>query len=198
MTAGLKFILSAGGLAALAGGWLAIYADFAPQLPVFGIEQAAAYTGQPPAIPAVALLVEAPAVSAPPEEQKQTLRLHSVEGIKLNDSIMELIRKKGQPLAVHSDDRLSDLEVYDYGLMDVAFRGGDLLYVEVGAEAKTVDIDGTPLTLESDALRQTLGEPDFAAEDGWGYKRGFGAIKFYTDPATGQIQSVHYFDAVGI
>ncbi|MNN94433.1 hypothetical protein D3C81_2130520 [compost metagenome] len=80
----------------------------------------------------------------------------------------------------------------------MAFRGGELLYVEVGAEAGTVNIDGTQVSFEPEALRHTLGEPDFAAEDGWGYKRGFGAIKFYTDPATGQIRSVHFFDAVGI
>ncbi|RAV02313.1 hypothetical protein [Paenibacillus sp. YN15] len=197
MTAGLKYMLSAGGLAALAGGWIAVYADFLPPLPALRVEQAAVFAGQPPGIPAFALPEEAPAEVAP-EEKRETLRLSSVEGIKLDDSIMELIRKKGQPVAIRSDPRLSDLEVYDYGAMDVAFRGGDLLYVEVGAEAEAVQIDGIPHSFDPEALRETLGEPDFAAEDGWGYKRGFGAIKFYTDPATGQIRSVHYFDAVGI
>ncbi|MFM9326854.1 hypothetical protein [Paenibacillus mesotrionivorans] len=195
MTAGLKFILSAGGLAALAGGWIAIYADILPPLPELQTEQAAVYAAPPQAFPALTVVNEPP-LEAP--QKKEPLRLASVEGIRLGDSMMELIRKKGQPLAIHSDTRLSDLEVYDYGAVDVAFRGGDLLYVEVSAEAATVSIDGIPHSFETEVLRETLGEPDFEAEDGWGYKRGFGAVKFYTDPATGQIQSVHYFDAVGI
>ncbi len=189
-------MLSAGGLAALAGGWIAIYADILPPLPEIRTEQAAVYAAAPQVFPAIAVANEAP--PTPPEQKKEPLRLASVEGIGLGDSMMELIRKKGQPLAIHSDSRLSDLEVYDYGAIDVAFRGGDLLYVEVSAEAATVNIDGIPHSFETGALKEALGEPDFDAEDGWGYKRGFGAVKFYTDPATGQIQSVHFFDAVGI
>lgn len=180
----------------MAGGWFGIHADFRPVSDI-RMEQTSAFIGQPPAVPAVAVLDEAPAVPAEPDKDT-TLRLRSVEGIALNDSIMELIGKKGKPLAIHSDPRLNDLEVYDYGSMDVAFRDGDLLYVEVDAEARTVHVDGVPLLFEPQVLRDTLGEPDFAAEDGWGYKRGFGAIKFYTDMATGQILSVHFFDAAGI
>lgn len=198
MTAGLKLMLSAGGLAALAGGWLAIYTDIVPSLPVLRTEQAAAYTAPLPVNPVVAAVYEPSASPAAVPEKKEPLRLASVEGIRLGDSMMELIRKKGKPLAIHSDTRLKDLEVYDYGVLDVAFRGGDLLYVEVSAEAATVNIDGIPHSFEPEALRAALGEPDFAAEDGWGYKRGFGAVKFYTDPGTGQIQYVHFFDAVGI
>lgn len=198
MTAGLKFMLSAGGLAALAGGWIAIYADILPPLPELRTEQITAYAVQPPAVPAVAIGNELSDESAAPEKKRVSLRLNSVEGVRLGDSMVELIRKKGQPLAIHSDPRLSDLEVYDYGALEVAFRSGDLLYVEVSAEAAAVNIDGIPLSFDPEALRDALGEPDFAAEDGWGYKRGFGAVKFYQDPDTGRILSIHFFDAVGI
>jgi hypothetical protein len=199
MMAGLKLLLSAGGLMALAGGWAAF--EEWPEEP--RTVQVAGLVEQQSAASAIA----APVWLSPAGEQggsveqdgiNPPVRLESLEGIALTDAPWDVIEKKGKPAETRGDSRLDDMEIYDYGDWEVAFREGDILYVAVEAAAEQMLLDGVSYPLQLKTLRESLGEPNHLAEDGWVYTKPQGAIKLYVEPATGDLLSVHYFHATGL
>ncbi|MDF2926106.1 MAG: hypothetical protein K0R57_5020 [Paenibacillaceae bacterium] len=216
MTAGLKVMVTTGSLVALTGGWL-LFQEFTtptqPAEPVgllfnpaaislisFAEDNAAA------ALPVSRLTtlqpadarIDAPASPPEPAFTAEDQTFGSVEGVTLLDNKKSVIEKKGAPVTKRADSRILDMEIFDYGEWEIAFRDKDILYVAVEAEAQEIEIDGVRHSLNKEALNDSLGEPDFLAEDGWVYIRKQGAIKLYFDQDSGDLSSIHYFHSTGI
>lgn len=220
MPVGVKELATAGSLAALAGGWLWISGLLAyPVTDLAIVKSVSPVASGHPAIwiqedqvplPKENLAVELSSVTVPEgsaildiEEEAvpaaaAVLQLASVEGVSLTDSKEELVSGKGNPVTKQGDDRIPDMEIYDYGHWEVAFRDNHILYVAVGAEASAIELDGVVYPFGYDQLKGVLGEPDFTAEDGVVYIRQGGALKLYLNPETGELLNAHYFHATGI
>lgn len=67
-------------------------------------------------------------------------------------------------------------------------------YVHVGAAAGKMQINGSWIPLSKYQVADALGQPQFRAEDGDVYLRGHHAVKVYTDPETGRLAGVDFFD----
>jgi hypothetical protein len=124
---------------------------------------------------------------------KKNFYLEKVNGISLNDDVKAVIDKLGQPLSKGTDPFFAELVVYAYPEMNIGFSDGIVNYVEVLVAAGTVNIDGIPIPIEQEGLKNALGEPDFVAEDGIVFQRNAALVKLFTDIETHEVTSLHYY-----
>lgn len=126
------------------------------------------------------------------------LLLENVNGITLTDDMKTVIKKKGQPLSKVKDPFLSEMEVYAYPQMNIAFSDGIVSYVEILVAAGTANIDGIPIEISEKGLKNILGEPDFVASDGLVFQRNQSYIKLFTDMDTHEVTAIHYYHHANI
>ncbi|QJD84364.1 hypothetical protein [Cohnella herbarum] len=137
----------------------------------------------------------APAAAAPvtavyPQPASQQLIL---DGIELGAKGAEVKEAWGNPSKIVSDEWSSDCEIWSYkGGKNVGMCDDNVSYVQVMADAKKANLNGTDIAMVNKDLRQALGKPEFKAEDGWGIVRGSDAIKVFVDEK-GKLVSVDLF-----
>ncbi|MDO3681571.1 hypothetical protein [Paenibacillus ehimensis] len=119
--------------------------------------------------------------------------LERVNGIAVTDDLKTLYEMKGRPNAEETDPLFKDERILVYDDCRIGLYDQFVQYVMVPVQAGTIEIDGKKLEMNADALRQTLGTPDWVGEDGIVYKRGQRALKLFLDEDTGKLLSVHYF-----
>jgi len=117
----------------------------------------------------------------------------TVNDISLWDRKEDLINKKGESLQVNEIPILGCTE-YVYDEMTVGICDDLVSYVHVDAIVGTFRVNRIDISISEKGIVDTLGVPQFYAEDGEVYIRGEQAIKVYKDSLTGTIQGVDFFD----
>ncbi|WP_052676002.1 hypothetical protein [Paenibacillus sp. IHBB 10380] len=116
-----------------------------------------------------------------------------MNGISLWDEEEDVISKKGEPLEVTYISML-DCDEYRYADSTIGICHGIVDYVHINSSAGMMEVNGQVIELSHNRIREALGEPQFNAEDGYGYSRGTSAIKVYKDPISETIEGVDFFD----
>lgn len=132
-----------------------------------------------------------PALWLAPVERLETF--DTLGGISLEDDMERVLSKKGEPDTIEKDQYTGYTELH-YGRLTVGIYEDLVYYVHMDPPIKQVMLNGIAVPLEETGLAKYVGEPDFIAEDGDVYIRGFAALKVYKDPSTGQITGVDLFD----
>ncbi|WP_019637572.1 hypothetical protein [Paenibacillus fonticola] len=120
---------------------------------------------------------------------------HSMGDVTLYDNRESVVRKKGKPLSVNKDT-YSGYTEYQYEDIAVGLYEDLVYYVHVGSSPTKIKVNGKWMTLQKQSLLKAFGEPDFEAEDGDVYIRGYAAIKIYRDPENGSVIGVDLFDTI--
>lgn len=121
-------------------------------------------------------------------------RFDTMNDISLNDTKKDVLTKKGKPLKV-TQDRLTDCNEYHYKDAVIGVCEGIVDYVHIAAVSGKMQVNGAWIPLKQAELEHTLGKPQFVAEDGKVYIRGYHAIKVYTHPDTGALVGVDFFNS---
>ncbi|OZB90465.1 hypothetical protein [Paenibacillus sp. XY044] len=117
----------------------------------------------------------------------------TMNGVSLNDTKQDVIAHKGKPLTV-TPDPFTGCSAYVYQDAAVVLCDGIVDYVHVGSAAGKIQINGSWIPLSKFQVAHALGQPQFQAEDGDVYIRGHHAVKVYTNPETGGLAGVDFFD----
>lgn len=117
----------------------------------------------------------------------------TVNDISLWDRKENLFNKKGEALQVN-EIPITGCTEYVYDEMTVGICDDLVSYVHIDASFGTFRVNGIDITISEKGMTDTLGVPQFYAEDGEVYIRGEQAIKVYKDSLTGTIQGVDFFD----
>ncbi|NJJ42265.1 hypothetical protein [Paenibacillus apii] len=129
-------------------------------------------------------------------ENKFIRSFESLAGVSLYSSEEELTARKGQPLSIVPDPWQDSLE-YRYADMSAGVSDGVVVYVHVSPQQARdygLRLNGIRIDPVNDTLQETLGSPDFVAEDGDVYMRGSTALKIYRSQKTGQWDGIDLFD----
>lgn len=108
-----------------------------------------------------------------------------VAGVSLYDTQETIVMKLGQPEKIEQDEIWSELNIYSYPSVRVAFYGEQVQYVDVPA-AEYITINDTPVPMTEEGLKACLGQPDFTAEDGIVFVREEAVLKLFIDESTRQ------------
>jgi hypothetical protein len=143
-------------------------------------------------------------VTAPANNQQKAavataqagVRLHAVQrvnGISVLDDLKTVYEIKGQPLDTeqspdNKQERVLQYEDCTIGMFDQFVR-----YVSVPASFGEVELDGQRVRTSLEELKQVLGEPHTATEDGWVYRYGQSALKLMRGENSDQLSYIHYF-----
>jgi hypothetical protein len=111
--------------------------------------------------------------------------LNSVGGVSLYDTPESVISKLGEPDKIEQDEIWSELEIYYYPSVRVAFYSEQVHYVDVPA-AEQIIINDKSVPMTEDGLKACLGQPDFIAEDGIVFQRSEAVLKLFFDESTGE------------
>ncbi|MCR2806551.1 hypothetical protein [Paenibacillus soyae] len=114
---------------------------------------------------------------------ERVLLLKSVGGISLYDTPESVVAKLGDPERIAQDELLSELKLYHYPSLTVAFYGEYVQYVDVPA-GEMIVIDGKDIPMTEAGLTAYLGSPDYIAEDGIVFQRGEALLKLFIDSDT--------------
>ncbi|AZH31142.1 MULTISPECIES: hypothetical protein [Paenibacillus] len=117
----------------------------------------------------------------------------TLNGISLDDTRTDVLKKLGKPLRVKKDMLLLSTE-YQYPDVVVGMRDDVVSYVHVDPAAGRIKVNDKWLPLQRKTLDQALGGSQFTAEDGEVYVRGQRAIKVFTDKTSDKPKYVEFFD----
>ncbi|MFD1775224.1 hypothetical protein [Paenibacillus rhizophilus] len=129
-------------------------------------------------------------------ENKFIRSFESLAGVSLYSSEEELAELKGEPLEVVPDPWQNSLE-YRYADMSAGISDGVVVYVHVSPQQARnygLRLNAVKIDPVHDTLQETLGSPDFVAEDGDVYMRGSTALKIYRSEETGEWDGIDLFD----
>lgn len=135
-----------------------------------------------------------PTVSNAVYEEDHNYTYSTLNGVSLEDTKADVIRKLGKPAQIAED--VSGYTEYRYDHVTVGMRDGLIYYISVPVQAGSIELDGQRIALNKQEITRALGEPQFTAEDGQGYNNEFYAFKVFTDPKTGDIVSADIFDTL--
>ncbi|MWV47325.1 hypothetical protein GRF59_27395 [Paenibacillus sp. HJL G12] len=121
-------------------------------------------------------------------------RFDTMNGISLNDTKKDVLAKKGKPLQV-TQDRLTGCHEYHYKDAVIGVCEDVVDYVHIAADSGKMQVNGAWVPLKKADLERTFGKPQFVAEDGNVFIRGYHAIKVYTNSDTGALEGVDFFDS---
>ncbi|WP_058301386.1 hypothetical protein [Gorillibacterium timonense] len=134
--------------------------------------------------------------SAAPDSGQQpdaAIALRDVNGITLSDDREAVVAKLGVPEDIIQDPLNKDLEIYRYAQMEVSFSGDHVYDVSVSADSGSLTLDGVKLQIAPASIRDKLGDPDYVAEDGLVYQRGYYLLKVYLNVEQGRIDVIRYY-----
>ncbi|MET3209150.1 UNVERIFIED_CONTAM: hypothetical protein ABIC26_002091 [Paenibacillus sp. PvR008] len=133
------------------------------------------------------------AVQTIPAKNAVPADFHTLNGISLDDTRMDVLKKRGKPLRVKKDMLLLSTE-YQYPDVVVGLRDDMVSYVHVDPAAGRIKVNDEWLPLKRQTLDKALGGSQFTAEDGEVYVRGQRAIKVFMDESSDQPKYVEFFD----
>ncbi|MBP1153898.1 MULTISPECIES: hypothetical protein [unclassified Paenibacillus] len=125
-------------------------------------------------------------------------KLERANGIAVTDDLNTLYEIKGKPLSIEQDPLFKHERILVYEDCKVGLYEQFIQYVVILPETGTFELDGKTLPMQTDQLREALGQPDWVAEDGLVYRSGNNVLKLFIQPGTGELTSVHYFHAMSI
>ncbi|WP_172257313.1 hypothetical protein [Saccharibacillus deserti] len=120
----------------------------------------------------------------------------SLNGLTLQDRIEKANRLHGEP-----SERVPAYmagEEYRYAAVHVGVYEEWIYYVSVPASEGSFTLNGHVLPMDAADIRERLGEPDFSADDGFGYEHDGQAIKVFVDPVSGLVRSIDLFDTSSV
>ncbi|WP_211749970.1 hypothetical protein [Paenibacillus sp. Marseille-Q4541] len=116
----------------------------------------------------------------------------TVNDISLQDTKSDLLNKKGVPQQTREDWLLGSKE-YVYDDVVVGITDGLVSYIQVKKDAPYLKVNDVYMELTPSSIKQTLGKPDYVAEDGDVYKKGHQAVKVYLNEDQ-SLKQVEFFD----
>ncbi|ASR45956.1 hypothetical protein [Paenibacillus kribbensis] len=133
------------------------------------------------------------AVQTFPDHHAVPADFHTLNGVSLEDTRADVLKKLGKPLRIKKDLLQLSTE-YQYPDVIVGMRGDVVSYVHVDPAAGRIQVNDEWLPLKRQTLDQALGGSQFTAEDGEVYVRGQRAIKVFTDETSDKPKYVEFFD----
>jgi hypothetical protein len=121
------------------------------------------------------------------------IELRSVNGISLTDDAPGVLAVAGKPERISQDPLVKDLNIFEYGKMQIGVQDGMVSFLSVSGDADAIVLDNTRLPVTLEAIKKAMGEPDFIAEDGLVFRRSERLLKVFIDPDTGAVKSVDYY-----
>ncbi|GAB6992418.1 hypothetical protein [Paenibacillus pini] len=118
----------------------------------------------------------------------------TMNGISLYDRKQDVLTKRGKPIQIKPDP-ITGCSEYQYKDATVGVCDGMVNYIHVPLSSQKMQVNGAWIQLQQDKIINTLGKPQYIAEDGQVFIRGDRAIKVYSDPDTGALQGVDFFDS---
>lgn len=118
--------------------------------------------------------------------------LTSVGGVTLYDTPESVVLKLGEPDKIEQDEIWSELTIYNYPSVRVAFYSGQVQYVDVPA-AEHIRINDKDVPMTEEGLKACLGQPDFLAEDGIVFQRAEALLKLFLDESTREPLYVSFY-----
>ncbi|WP_212939857.1 hypothetical protein [Paenibacillus antibioticophila] len=131
-----------------------------------------------------------PVPAASPDMQLETFS--TFEGISLADGLEDVTAKLGEADSAVRDPYTGFTE-YRYGNLVVGMYEESIYYISRDKRPDEIVLNGIAIPLKEFWLRYYLGEPDFIAEDGDVYIRGYSALKLFRDDS-GSIIAADLFD----
>ncbi|NGZ77871.1 hypothetical protein [Saccharibacillus alkalitolerans] len=159
--------------------------DYAPSYAASAPDTTAVYRAAYQAQP------QTPTAAYPASSGYETLN-----GLTLQDRIEKVGRLYGEP-----SERVPAYmagEEYRYGGLNVGTYEKWIYYISVPSSAESFNLNGHELPMDGQRIREVLGEPDFTADDGFGYEHDGQALKVFVDPSTGSVRSVDLFDSTSV
>ncbi|GGO07730.1 hypothetical protein [Saccharibacillus kuerlensis] len=120
----------------------------------------------------------------------------TLNGLTLQSRIEDANKLYGEPFERVPAYMAGEEHRYD-GLSVGAYEDW-IYYVSVPAEAGVFNLNGHELPMEIREIRARLGEPDFTADDGFGYEHQGQALKIFVDSSSGKVRSVELFDSTSV
>ncbi|WP_440112679.1 hypothetical protein [Paenibacillus sp. QZ-Y1] len=158
------------------------------------------FSVQPAAIPAAhdmqwTVIEEEKPVILAVDRSEPVQHFRTLNGISLDDSVDDILAKKGQPIHKEEDPYLGCPE-YEFNDVKVGLceDTGVINYVHIDATQDHVQINGERMDMDIESIRDALGKPYFVAEDGEVYLRGTQALKVYMKQGSRHIEGIDLFD----
>ncbi|MDO3412782.1 hypothetical protein QWJ34_23645 [Saccharibacillus sp. CPCC 101409] len=119
--------------------------------------------------------------------------VEKLNGLSLDDRLDDVKALYGEP----NDTAPAYMsgEEYRFDKANVGAYEGWVYYISVPGSAQAFDLNGRSIRMDKLAILAALGQPDFSAEDGFGYEHDGQALKFFIDPSSGDVRSVELFDS---
>lgn len=160
------------------------------------------FSVQPAAVPAAhdmqwtAMEEKASEVTLAVDRSETFQHFRTLNGISLDDTMNDMLDKKGQPAHKQEDPYLGCPE---YHFRDVKVGlcedTGVINYVHIDASESHIRLNGESIKLDIESIHLALGEPYYVAEDGEVFLRGDQALKVYMKSGSRQIEGIDLFDA---
>ncbi|WP_145325807.1 hypothetical protein [Paenibacillus xylanexedens] len=158
------------------------------------------FSVQPAAVPAAhemqwtAMEEKASEVTLAVDRSETFQHFRTLNGISLNDTMNDLLAKKGQPGHKQEDPYLGCPEYHFHDVKVGLCEDTDIIqYVHIDASENHFMLNGEKIELNIEAIHQALGKPYYVAEDGEVFLRGDQALKVYMKSGSSQINGIDLF-----
>ncbi|NMI05932.1 hypothetical protein HF638_18295 [Paenibacillus sp. SZ31] len=159
------------------------------------------FSVQPVAVPAAhdmqwtAMEEKASEVTLAVDRSETFQHFRTLNGVSLDDSMNELLAKKGQPVHKKEDPYLGCPEYHFQDVKIGLCEDTDVIhYVHIDASEDHIKLNGKRIEMNIEAIHQALGKPYYVAEDGEVFLRGDQALKVYMKSGSSQIDGIDLFD----
>jgi len=159
------------------------------------------FSVQPAAVPAAhdmhwtVVEEETPEIILAADRSRPVQHFRTLNDISLDDSMNDILAKKGQPVHKEHDPYLGCPE---YQFKDVTVGLCEdtevVNYVHIDASEKRLKLNQEWIEMNIEAIRDVLGKPYYVAEDGEVFLRGSQALKVYMKPGSNHIEGIDLFD----
>lgn len=159
------------------------------------------FSVQPAAVPAAhdmqwtVIEEEKPEIVLAVDRSEPVQHFRTLNGISLDDSVRDVLAKKGQPIHKEQDPYLGCPQ-YEFNDVKVGLceDTGIINYVHIDGTEDHIKLNGEIIDMDIESIRSTLGKPYFVAEDGEVYLRGTQALKVYMKQGSRHIEGIDLFD----
>ncbi len=159
------------------------------------------FSVQPAAVPAAhdmqwtAMEKKASEVTLAVDRSETFQHFRTLNGISLDDTMNDLLAKKGQPVYKQEDPYLGCPEYQFHDVKVGLCEDTDVIqYVHIDPSENHIMLNGKKIDLNMEAIHHALGKPYYVAEDGEVFLRGDQAIKVYMKSGSQQIEGIDLFD----
>lgn len=159
------------------------------------------FSVQPAAVPAAhdmqwtAMEEKVSEVTLAVDRSETFQHFRTLNGISLDDTMDDLLAKKGQPGHKQEDPYLGCPEYHFHDVKVGLCEDTDVIqYVHIDASENHIMLNGKRIEMNIEAIHHALGKPYYVAEDGEVFLRGDQALKVYMKSGSQQIEGIDLFD----